>query len=157
MFKELSLFRKLVRISSYLIIAGCIYGVYDHYRAGYFNLPDIPENAYTISFKNGFRAIVIDPDVSNVRSTSSSDSFRRLAQANPERKYLGLPYDVPTWFESSWSTCRVATETEEAQIRASFSANTSDQLRSARLDAICFINTDDDPLLRGLLFSVPKG
>ena len=151
------MFRKLVRITGYLIIAYCIYGVYGYHRAGYFDLPDTPDNAYTITFKNGFRAIVVDPEVSVTWNAGNPDSFRRLATANPDRRYLGLPSEVPSWFENRWSTCQAVTDADELQIRASLPANVAAQIRTARFDAACYIETDNERVPRGLIFSVPKG
>ncbi|MFM2349573.1 MAG: hypothetical protein RIR04_539, partial [Pseudomonadota bacterium] len=55
------------------------FGAYDLYRYGYFDLPDLPEGAYTLSFKNGFRAIVLDADVPVGAFATGPKIFRRLS------------------------------------------------------------------------------
>lgn len=41
-----------------ILAGGCYvaYGLYDGYRAGYHTRPDMPDGAFSISYKNGMRA-----------------------------------------------------------------------------------------------------
>lgn len=40
------------------------YGVWDYYRAGYFTRPNMPEGAFSISYKSGLRAILVNVETS---------------------------------------------------------------------------------------------
>src|SRR5690606_27230952 len=89
---------------------------YDFYRAGYLSLPDLPDGAYTLSYKTGFRAIVLDADVPDTMGHDAPKYFRSLGVANPDRKYLGIPFDVQPWFREAWSWCKSPTEQERANL-----------------------------------------
>jgi hypothetical protein len=75
---------------------------------------------------------------------------------NSERKYLGIPSDVPSWFADAWAICEAPTEQERADIFDSLPEDWRHRLGSARFKAVCNIDVDGEPLLRGLLFSVPR-
>ena len=137
-------------------IAGFVgYATYDSYRGGYFSIPDLPDGAYPISFKNGFRAILIDAEVSRPGMGEGIKFFRRLSMANPERKYLGLPLNVPPWFEDAWSWCKRPAEEEYAKLPP-MPEDLQQLFANSRLEGICRIDVDGQEIIRGLLFSVPN-
>lgn len=145
---------------SKLLVIGVVgyvgYYTYDLNRGGYFSLPDIPDGAYPISFTSGFRGVVYDMDVTEDRYTDLPKLFRRLTMANPDRRFLGFPYEVPRWFEKTWSTCRAGTKEERDYILSSLPEDMKRDLVGARLDAICLIEIEgESPILRGLIYSVP--
>lgn len=108
-------------------------GAYEYFGAGLHTRPPMPEGAFSISFKSGLRAVVVDvPDV------------------RPERKYLGAPFDVPTWYEDSWSFCAAPTPDELAE------AENQDLDPGMRLEAMCKIDLGDgEQIVRGALLSIP--
>lgn len=131
-------------------------GAYGLYKGGYFDLPEVPDGAYPISFKSGLRGIVLDAEVSEARYANMPAFFRRLSYANPDRRYFGMPYDVSPWFEDAWSTCIAPTEVEREQISASMPDETKRKMVGARLDALCYIEADGGQrIARGLIYSVP--
>lgn len=145
---------------SKLLIIGVVgYGGYEVYnldRAGFLSLPDIPTGAYPISFKSGLRGIVYDMDVTDDKYADAPKIFRRLGMANPDRWFIGLPSDVPRWFEDTWSTCRHGTEEEREYIVSNLPEDVKRKMVGARLDAICSIEIEGEGLmLRGLIYSVP--
>ena len=74
-----------------LVIIGLLgLGVYDYYRRGYHTLPDMPQGAWLLNFKNEIRAIMVD-----------------IPDESLERRYIGIPMaDVPRWFKDAWSFCK---------------------------------------------------
>lgn len=143
-----------------LLVIGVVgyggYVTYDLNRGGYFSLPDIPSGAYPISFKSGLRGVVYDMDVTDDQYADAPKLFRRLVIANRDRRFIGLPSDVPRWFEDTWSTCRVGTEEEREYIVSNMPEDVKREMVGARLDAICFIEIEGElPMLRGLIYSVP--
>jgi hypothetical protein len=145
---------------SKLLIVGVVsYGGYYAYklnRDGYLSLPDIPAGAYPISFKSGFRAIVYDMDVTDDQYADAPKIFRRLVLANPDRRFIGLPSDVPRWFEDTWSTCRPGTDEVREHIVSTMPEDLRKEMVGARLEALCFIEVEGEvPLLRGLIYSIP--
>jgi hypothetical protein len=145
---------------SKLLIVGLVgyggYYTYDLHKGGFFSLPDIPAGAYPISFKSGFRAIVYDMDVTDNQYSDTPKIFRRLTMANRDRRFLGLPSDVPRWFEDTWSTCRPGTEEEREYIVSTMPEDVKREMFGARLDAICYIELEGEaPMVRGLIYSVP--
>lgn len=143
-----------------LLLVGVVgytgYSAFDLHRGGFFSLPDIPDGAYPISFKSGFRAIVYDMEVTDAQYADTPKIFRRLTLANPDRRFLGLVSDVPRWFEETWSKCRRGTDEEREQIVSTMPEDVRKEMVGARLDAICFIEIEGErPMLRGLIYSVP--
>lgn len=133
------------------------YGIFVDYRAGYFNLPDLPEGAYTVSFSSGLRGIVLDAQVGDNMFKSGPAIVRRLSWANRERRYLGVSLEVAPWFEDVWSICRAPTGLDTEQVAAALPDEIKVQLRGARLEALCYIEVDQDEVIpRGLLYSVPN-
>lgn len=114
---------------------GC-YVAYDAVMAGYLTRPKMPEGAFSLSFKNGMRAILVG--VPDERET---------------RRYLGFPTDVAFYLKDSWSQCSPPTK---AQILEVASTMKSGEWPGARLEAICRIKVDNDVVIRGIIASVPK-
>jgi hypothetical protein len=145
----------IVRLILLAVIGGVGYYAYLFHRGGYFDLPEIGENSYTMTFKNGVRGIFVDPEVTNPMP-SNSRYFRRLISANPERQYLALAIDVPRWFEDTWSYCHPPTDEERAAVERDLTDETKRDLIGARFEAICKIDADGESIWRGLIYSVPK-
>jgi hypothetical protein len=144
-----------------LIVIGVVgYGSYYAYkanRAGYFELPDLPQGAYILSFKNGMRSIVLDAKVAETHLANAPAFLRLLSLANPNRQYIGLPFQVAPWFEDLWSTCIEPTEDDRAYFEATMPNETQNELIGARFDAVCYLDVDGgERLARGLIYSVPK-
>lgn len=151
------MYKWIGRIIAVSVVAYLGLLVYDFNRLGLFSMPDLPQGAYYVSFKNGMRGIVLDADVPETSTGNGLKFFRSLTIENRDRKYLGIPADVPSWFADAWSTCQAPSEQDRADIAESL----SDEMRrgflvSARLEAVCRIDVDGQPLLRGVLFSVPR-
>ncbi len=147
----------ILRLVLIVVVAVAGLAAYDFYRAGYLSLPDMPENTYTISFKNGLRGIIHVEQIEDESIARHPKYSRSLSSANPSRNYLGIPFDVPTWFEDAWSTCNAPTPDDTKAVLQLLTEETKRDLVGARLDAICMIEIEDkQPLLRGLLFSVPQ-
>jgi hypothetical protein len=145
---------------SKLLLIGVVgyagYSAYDMHRGGYFSLPDLPDGAYPISFKSGFRAVAYDVEVTDDQFASTSKYFRRLTMASRDRRFIGIPSDVPSWFEDTWSTCHRGTDEEREYILGTLPEDMKREMVGARLDAICFIEVEGErPFLRGLIYSVP--
>lgn len=117
-----------------LVCAGVGYVAYDYYRADLHRRPDMPEGAFSISYKNGLRAILVG--VPNERET---------------RRYFGFPADVPFYLEDAWSFCTPPTEMEVKEFESKRNQNPGE-----RLEAICRIDVDGDVVVRGLITTVPK-
>ena len=143
-----------------LIVLGVVgYGGYEAYLmhdAGYFDLPEVPDGAYVISFKSGLRGIVLDAEVDRDFDTGPA-FFRQLSYANPRRRYIGIPFDVASWFKDTWSTCQKPTDEARDYFLQTMPDDMKQKLTGARFDAVCYIETDDkNALPRGLIYSVPK-
>lgn len=126
------------------VIGGGGYLVYDHWRFGFFDLPEVPEGSRTISFHNGLRAIILDAEYPD--EVSFDDT----------RDYLGIPFKVAPWFEDAWSFCTPATEDERERADRTMPEEARENLRYARLDAVCNIDVDGEKVARGLIYSIPK-
>lgn len=88
---------KCTKRSALLLIAVFIcYGIWDYYQADLHTRPDMPPGAFSMSYKNGLRAIMVD--TTDQRET---------------RRYFGTPLDVPFYLEKSWSFCRPPTDAEK--------------------------------------------
>lgn len=130
--------------------------VYEYNRLGLFSMPDLPQGAYFVSFENGLRGIVLDADVPEASTGDGPKFLRSLSVENRERKYLGIPSDVPPWFVDAWSVCEAPTDQERGAIIESLPSDLRQSLGNARFEAVCRIDVDGEPLLRGLVFSVPR-
>lgn len=132
------------------------FSIYEIYRGGYFSLPDLQENEYPISFKNGLRAILIDPEVTTDLYADAPKLFRRLHTANEDRIYLGVPAQVPHWLEDVWSYCPAPKDEEKASIGSSMTVEWQEVLEYARLEGVCSIDVEGEKVPRGLVYSRPK-
>jgi hypothetical protein len=70
-----------------------------------------------------------------------------VPDVRPERKYLGMPFAVPSWYEDAWSFCSAPSPDEKAK--------SQDLGPGSRLEAICRIKVDQQEVLRGAIYSVP--
>ncbi len=83
--------------------------------------------------------------------------FRRISNANPDRKYLGIPLDVPAWFQESWSSCIAPDDEIRSWVEAEMPDETKQSLIGARFEAFCYIEVDGGARMpRGLVYSVPR-
>lgn len=144
------------RILSVLIAVSIGMSAFSFYRAGYYTMPALKDGEYPISFKNSFRGIVVNPIVSKPHAMKDLVYLRRLTNASPERKYVGVPYEVPSWFEDAWSYCEKPAEGETEALLNSMPEDMRRNFTGARLDAICIIESDENRILRGAVFSVPR-
>lgn len=122
------------RISGTAIIGFVAYGAHLYIDGGYHTRPELPEGAFSFSFKTGLRAIAVD-----------------IPEERRTRKYLGVPFDVPVWAEGAWSLCKRPSEEEAAEVLKG--ANMTPE---TRLDAVCTVEADGVTLRRGAIFSVPR-
>ncbi len=72
------------------------YGLWEYYRGGFFSRPDMPEGAFSLSYENGLRAILVD-----------------VPNQQENRRYFGFPQDVPHYLRDAWATCSPPTEEEQ--------------------------------------------
>ncbi len=137
------------------ILGFAAFWAYDTYRAGYLSLPDLPDGAYTLSFANGLRAIVLDAEVPDRGGDDAPKYFRQLSVANPDRNYLGVPFDVQPWFKDAWSWCKAPTDEEKVDLER-MPDDFKRTVENARFEAVCRIDVDGTEVVRGLIFSVPQ-
>ncbi|MBE7731459.1 hypothetical protein [Devosia faecipullorum] len=112
------------------------YATYDWYMAGHHTRPEMPEGAFSLSYKNGLRGILVD--ISNEKET---------------RRYFGFPQEVPNYLRDAWSWCQPPTEAEAPQV-AQFLEERN--MPGERFEAVCKITADDDVVVRGIITSVPR-
>lgn len=125
--------KSLIIVSTISLIS---FSLYDYYRADLHTRPEMPEGAFSISYKNGLRVIIVN--VPNERD---------------RRRYFGTPFKVPFYLENTWSFC------EPPKLNEEMEANKILQERNwpgERLDAICKIEIENEIVLRGLITSVPN-
>ncbi len=122
------------RIAGTLLLIGGVSGTYFYFSGGYYSRPELPEGSFSLSFKNGFQGIMVD-----------------IPEERLERRYLGVPFEVPFWAEDAWSYCKRPTKQESAKLIAEV-----DMGPGSRLEAICTIQADDATIVRGAVFSVPR-
>ncbi|MCA8878977.1 MAG: hypothetical protein KDA73_03265 [Rhodobacteraceae bacterium] len=146
--------RWILRIIVVCLLGSISFWGYDAYRAGFLSLPDLPDGAYTLSFKNGLRAIILDAQVPH-QIGNAPKYFRSLGLANRDRKYLGIPLDVQPWFKDAWSWCKSPTPEEKVELER-MPDDFKRTVGTARFEAVCRINVDGTEIVRGLIFSVPK-
>ena len=147
--------RWILWIISSLAVSFAFYYAYGFYRNGYLSLPDLPDGAYTLSFENGFRAIVLDAVVPDANGDDAPKYLRSLSVANRERKYLGIPLEVQPWFKDAWSWCKPPTAEETTGLEQ-MSDDFKRSVENARFEAVCRIDVDGTKIVRGLIFSVPR-
>jgi hypothetical protein len=92
----------------------------------------MPEGAFSLSYKSGLRAIVVG-----------------VTDMRPERKYLGVSFEVPRWYADAWSYCSAPTSDEKKAL-------SEDLGPGARFEAVCRIKVDETEVLRGAIYSVPN-
>lgn len=119
-----------------IIIGGGGYLGYDSYMAGHFTRPAMPDGAFSLSFKNGLRGILVD--VPNEKAT---------------RRYLGVPMEVPFYLTDAWSWCYPPIEEEAPQV-SHFMAELN--WPGQRFEAVCKITVEGTEVMRGLIISVPN-
>ncbi|OAN78221.1 hypothetical protein A8B82_10800 [Sulfitobacter sp. EhC04] len=127
--------KKLFGVAA-LLVAGFVgYEAYKMQQGGYFDMPEVGVDDFSLSFKSGLRGIMRD-----------------MVDERPQRRYLAYnAKDVPTWFQKVWSECRPPEENE----RASFE-HYVDVGPGGRLEALCEIDADGDVFVRGWFVSVPN-
>lgn len=119
-----------------VLVGGGGYMAYDYYMAGPRTRPEMPEGAFSLSYKNGLRGIMVDrPDLKSTR------------------RYLGFPFDVPFYLRESWSWCYPPTE-EEGLASQPFMAERD--WPGQKLEAVCKLAVDGKEIVRGLIVTVPK-
>lgn len=112
------------------------YGAYDYYRAGLHTRPQMPEDAFSISFATGLRAILTGvPDQKGTR------------------RYFGFPQEVPYYLEDAWSTCSPP-EGEDVPMAQKFIKDRA--MPGERFEVVCKITVDEDIVVRGIITSVPR-
>ena len=129
---------------------------YGEYRGGFYSLPELPDDAYAISFKNGFKAILYDFSLEEDVHVPSLNYFRRLNIVDQNRRYLGIPTDVSPWFEEMWSHCVLSGQEAKEYIESTMTQETRIRLAGARFEAMCLIEADGQKILRGALYSIPR-
>lgn len=117
-----------------VIFAG--YLVYDYYRAGLHIRPTMPDGAFSLSYKNGVRAIMVN-----------------TIDERKKRRYLATPFKVPFYLEKAWSFCYPPQTDENAKVETILKAR---NWPGERLDAVCKLNIDGKIVVRGIITSVPK-
>lgn len=129
-------FKWIFRLIALVIVCFVGYGVYDYYMADLHNRPDMPPGAFSISYKNGMRVIIVD--VPDQRET---------------RRYFGTSFDVPFYIKDSWSFCYPPIDEERNQAEQFLQQR---NWPGERFDAICKVNLDGDEVVRGIITTVPK-
>ena len=124
------------RILFVAVIAWCGLAAYDYYRKGYHTRPDMPPGAFSISYKNGLRAILVD-----------------LPNEQGSRRYFGFPYEVPFFLEEVWSFCTPPSDEEAVQLADVIESR---DWPGERVEAVCKIEVDKEIVVRGYITTVPK-
>jgi len=124
------------RIALIAVVGFIAYATFDYYRAGLHTRPEMPPGAFSISFKSGLRAVLVD--VPNERDT---------------RRYFGYPFEIPFYLEDVWSICSPPTEEEQAEADAFMQ---SQNFPGSRFEVVCRIQVDDETVISGVITSVPR-
>lgn len=128
-----------------VVAVGGAYTAYDQYRAGYFTRPTMPDGAFSLSYKNGLRAILVN--VPYERET---------------RRYLGFPSNVPFYLKDAWSFCSPPSEEEGEAVSAFMKSRDAlvkepgQEWPGERVEAVCKIKVDNKDIVRGVITSVPR-
>lgn len=96
----------------------------------------MPPGAFSFSFKNGLRAVVVD-----------------IPDERGNRRYFGYPTEVPFYLEDAWSICSPPTA-EEAPAATAFME--AQDFPGDRFEAVCRIQVDDETVVRGIITTVPR-
>lgn len=130
----------------------------DAYRGGLFDLPEMADDEYFVSYKNGFRGIIKVADAPKSRVPPAW--ARQYAKLYPERRFLSLVFDVPRWAETGWSRCEQVTPDElEAFMRFVETSWTEEQrleMVGARFEFACGFEIEGEKIGRGIIYSVPR-
>jgi hypothetical protein len=122
-----------MRLLRWIIVVGVVgflaFAVRDTNHGGYFDMPELADNQYPISFKSGFRAVVTVEDMRENRWVLPQ-AFRRLSFVYSDRRFFGLPFDNEPWMKDVWSECEYLTEQKAVEYRAFF----ADSLPAAMQD-----------------------
>ena len=146
-----------IRRAAALAIVGFLgFATYDKYRAGYWSMPELQDDEYPVSYRNGFRAIVTVENVTDPIHKNSHPFFRSLRLAMPDRRYIPYTYEVAPWFQKAWTRCEKPEKGLAEAILESFPDEERQRLVGATLDAVCGIKANGESIPRGLLFSVPR-
>jgi hypothetical protein len=125
----------IIRTVVLLLLAGGGWVAYDYYRAGYNTMPTLPAGGFPLSFKSGFRGIMID-----------------TVDVRPDRRYRATPaQDVPDWYQKTWSICRPLADDEAAYLKEQ-----ANRGPGHRWEAICEIDSEGESFIRGWIASVPN-
>lgn len=122
------------RIVAVIVLCWVGYSVYGAYKTGLFSRPEMPVGAFSLSFKNGLRAIVVGID-----------------DERQERRYFGVATEVPSYLEEAWSFCTPPTNAEAKEI-LTIRGNRPFE----RAEAVCRIEADEEEVVRGFITTVPK-
>ena len=112
------------------------FGGYLYNEAGYWTRPDMPSGAFSLSYKNGLRAIVVG-----------------VPDERKSRRYFGFETEVPGYLEDVWSLCSPPTGYEKAEAER-FMEQSARPFE--RIEAVCRIEADGETVIRGLITSVPN-
>jgi hypothetical protein len=123
---------KLLGLALFVLSLG--YVAYDYYRAGLHTRPDMPEGAFSISYDNGVRAIMVD-----------------VPDERRSRRYFAFPADVPFYLQEAWSFCTQPTQLELDQLMEARRRNPGE-----RIDAVCRIDVDGESIVRAAIITVPR-
>lgn len=126
----------LVRAIALAVVAFIGYATYDYYESDLHTRPEMPSGAFSISYKNGMRAILVD--VPNEKET---------------RRYFGYPAEVPFYIEDAWAFC-TPPEGDEQQEADKYIKEFSGP--GERFEVVCRIKVDDETVIRGFITSVPR-
>ncbi len=127
--------KKLLAVIAVLMAAYVGYEAYKMDRAGYFDMPELGPNDFSLSFKSGLRGVMRD-----------------IPDERPARRYIAYnASNVPAWFQETWSECRLPAESERA-----FFEQHVDVGPGGRLEAICEIDAEGDIFVRGWFASAPN-
>lgn len=126
----------LKRIVLVVILAFGGYVAYDFYMAGYLTRPKMPKGAFSLSYKNGLRGILVN-----------------VPEEKETRSYLGFPMEVPFYLKDTWSWCYPPAEEDSAPAAQFMAAR---DWPGQRLDAVCKITIEGKKIVRGVIISVPK-
>lgn len=148
------------RVLLIVVLSVVGYNTFDLYRGGFFSLPKLSDNEYPLSFSNGLRGIVEVP-LRDAPQRPAPKLFRGLVQVYPDRTYLGVPYEVPSWLSDKWSDCTSDGIDENEVVRRRIVPTMPERLRAdligARLEYVCSFDLGNgEKVIRGYVFSVPK-
>lgn len=119
-----------------VVVAFIGYGTYDYYRADLHTRPDMPQGAFSISYKNGLRAILVG-----------------VPNEKKSRRYFGYPTEVPYYIADAWAFCSPPEESEKQEAERFIKEYGGP---GERFEVVCRIQVDDDTVIRGFITSVPR-